>query len=223
MYSNDYNSKYFTDVDYSSKLNNSSFVLCNIDLINSLPVQSMSRHKYINLNNLSVENFGIIFENFIVIDGIPRSYNDTHYLTGTMFFNKSVYFKEGMYNTCLYIGVRKLSSQILNKITHYSDVREYPSGQYDGCYTDRTLMMTSEYTCFLNGKEYTSPTLAKYKNERKYFPSSDDVVVSLREYACSVALIQREIPGNEFLRTLPWQKNISNIIASICSAPIVLT
>ena len=140
------------------------------------------------------ENIGVISDNFIVIDGIPRGCNQTHYLTGTMFVVEDI--NNGYPHLfSLYIGVRRLNKHIINKITHYNN--------YDFSYlltrgelltgstsTHGLIMMTSDYTCWLDG--YTAPSafnsLSQYKTSCKYFEDSD-MINSLTDTATGLLTV----------------------------------
>ncbi len=140
------------------------------------------------------ENIGVISDNFIVIDGIPRGCNQTHYLTGTMFVVEDI---ENSYPHLfsLYIGVRRLNKNIINKITHYNN-RNFSDlltrGELlTGSTTDYgIIMMTSDYTCYLNN--YTSPSafnsLSQYKTSCKYFEDSD-MINSLTDTATGLLTV----------------------------------
>ena len=163
----------YTDFTNISNDDNLYFVLSCLD--NDIPQMKDNMYYAITCK----ENFGIISDNFIVIDGIPRGCNETHYLSGTMFMKESRDVNSTTFH--LYIGVRRLSKNILDKVTHYND---YSFTRYINNYNTMgnnvngydsnlgKIMMTSEYTIFLNQRSYKTPTLADYGTERKYFDTS---------------------------------------------------
>lgn len=118
------------------------------------------------------EMIGVCSDNFIVIDGIPRGCNDTHYLTGSIFVKESTVTK----TMHVYIGVRSLNSYVLNKITHYFDfsftgyktrgtMPYYGEGGYSRY---GQILMTSDYTVFLSNGSKKTPVLTDYRTARKY-------------------------------------------------------
>jgi hypothetical protein len=175
LYNSNCYSYLFTYTDFTNISNddNNYFVLACLD--NDIPQMKDNMYYAITCK----ENFGIISDNFIVIDGIPRGCNETHYLSGTMFMKESRDVNSTTFH--LYIGVRRLSKNILDKVTHYND---YSFTRYIGNFKtmgsnvngyDSNLghiMMTSEYTIFLNQRSYKTPTLADYGLVRKYFDQS---------------------------------------------------
>jgi hypothetical protein len=163
----------YTDFTNISNDDNNYFVLSCID--NDIPQMNDAMYYAITCK----ENFGIISDNFIVIDGIPRGCNETHYLSGTMFMKESRDVNSTTFH--LYIGVRRLSKNILDKVTHYNDYsftryinNFHTMGSNADGYDSNLgkIMMTSEYTIFLNMRSYKTPTLADYGTERKYFDTS---------------------------------------------------
>ena len=175
LYNTNCYSYLFTYTDFTNISNdgNRYFVLACLD--NDIPQMKENMYYAITCK----ENFGIISDNFIVIDGIPRGCNETHYLSGTMFMKESRDVNSTTFH--LYIGVRRLSKNILDKVTHYND---YSFTRYINNYNTMgsnvngydsnlgKIMMTSEYTIFLNQRSYKTPTLADYGTERKYFDTS---------------------------------------------------
>lgn len=163
----------YTDFTNISNDDNNYFVLSCLD--NDIPQMKDNMYYAITCK----ENFGIISDNFIVIDGIPRGCNETHYLSGTMFMKESRDVNSTTFH--LYIGVRRLSKNILDKVTHYNDysftryIDNFNTMGNNASGFDSNLghiMMTSEYTIFLNQRSYKTPTLADYGAERKYFDTS---------------------------------------------------
>lgn len=175
LYNSNCYSYLFTYTDFTNISNdyNRYFVLACLD--NDIPQMKENMYYAITCK----ENFGIISDNFIVIDGIPRGCNETHYLSGTMFMKESRDVNSTTFH--LYIGVRRLSKNILDKVTHYNDYsftryinNFHTMGSNADGYDSNLgkIMMTSEYTIFLNQRSYKTPTLADYGTERKYFDTS---------------------------------------------------
>lgn len=160
---------YFTKLKYwieqNSNDNAEYYNLCVINYATPM-LRTLSTSAIVN------EMIGVCSDNFIVIDGIPRGCNDTHYLTGTIFVKESTVTK----TMHVYIGVRSLNSHVLNKITHYFDysfsdyktrgtMPYYGEGGYS---TYGNILMTSDYTVFISMSQKKAPVLTDYRTARKY-------------------------------------------------------
>jgi acetyltransferase-like isoleucine patch superfamily enzyme len=160
---------YFTKLKYWVEQNSNDqaeyYNLCVINYATPM-LRTLSTSSIVN------EAIGVCSDNFIVIDGIPRGCNDTHYLTGTIFVKESTATR----TMHVYIGVRSLNNHVLNKITHYldysfSDYKRRGSMPYysEGGYSDYgKILMTSDYTVFLSYGQKKTPVLTDYKTARKY-------------------------------------------------------
>ncbi len=160
---------YFTKLKYWVEQNsNDQAEYYNLCVINyATPVlRTLSNSEIVN------ETIGVCSDNFIVIDGIPRGCNDTHYLTGTIFVKESTVTR----TMHVYIGVRSLNSHVLNKITHYFDYSftgyktrgTMPYYGEQGYTFHGNILMTSDYTVFLSTREKKAPVLTDYRTARKY-------------------------------------------------------
>ena len=160
---------YFTKLKYWVEQNSNDqaeyYNLCVINYATPM-LRTLSTSSIVN------EAIGVCSDNFIVIDGIPRGCNDTHYLTGTIFVKESTATR----TMHVYIGVRSLNNHVLNKITHYLD---YSFSNYktrgsmpyygEGGYSDYgQILMTSDYTVFLSHASKKTPVLTDYRTARKY-------------------------------------------------------
>ena len=160
---------YFTKLKYWVEQNSNDqaeyYNLCVINYATPM-LRTLSTSAIVN------EAIGVCSDNFIVIDGIPRGCNDTHYLTGTIFVKESTATR----TMHVYIGVRSLNNHVLNKITHYldynfSDYKIRGSMPYygEGGYSDYgKILMTSDYTVFLSYGSKKTPVLTDYRTTRKY-------------------------------------------------------
>lgn len=160
---------YFTELKYIVETTNIGdheyYNLCVIDN-GTLMLRTLSNSDIVN------EMIGVCSDNFIVIDGIPRGCNDTHYLTGTIFVKESTVTS----TMHVYIGVRSLNGHVLNKITHYFDYSftgyktrgTMPYYSEDGYSYYGNILMTSDYTVFLTNGQKKTPVLTDYGTARKY-------------------------------------------------------
>lgn len=222
----------FTHAAETTTVSNNEFVLCNLDFQDDygrhitfqvipdfasevVPPTNYSKEYLFSLNYFFVENFGVISNRFIVIDGIPRGCNDTHYLSGTMFIVRNKDINKYEKDAHLFIGVRKLNNHILNKITHYNNT-SIDGGLFH-------VLMTSDSTSLIriiNTHTSTGVTmmnfsaLTQYGTERTYYPISSDPVKSLRSYGDSISTVM-DIARSEiayltpstYVANAPWGNN----------------
>lgn len=184
---------YFTKLKYWVEQNSNDqaeyYNLCVINYATPM-LRTLSTSAIVN------EAIGVCSDNFIVIDGIPRGCNDTHYLTGTIFVKESTVTR----TMHVYIGVRSLNSHVLNKITHYldysfSDYKTRGTMPYygEGGYSDYgQILMTSDYTVFLSMGLKKSPVLTDYRTARKYNDDSS-MLNSLKSISNQINSLEENI------------------------------
>lgn len=184
---------YFTKLKYWVEQNSNDqaeyYNLCVINYATPM-LRTLSTSSIVN------EAIGVCSDNFIVIDGIPRGCNDTHYLTGTIFVKESTATR----TMHVYIGVRSLNNHVLNKITHYldysfSNYKTRGSMPYYGeeGYSDYgQILMTSDYTVFLSYGLKKTPVLTDYKTARKYNDDSS-MLNSLKSISNQINSLEENI------------------------------